>query len=69
MTESEKVEAFDALCAVMANCWHDGTWSWWCPTMCGGPVRATRLEAVEDLVRWAHDRARRKQRVTLPEAK
>ena len=53
MTADEKAAAFDALAATLTNQWSDGSWSWWCPHPCGGPMRVTREEAVNDLVSWA----------------
>lgn len=53
MTDAEKAAAFDALAAALTNQWAGGHWSWWCPCPPGGPPRATREEAVADLVAWA----------------
>jgi hypothetical protein len=59
MSDPEKIEAFDALALALTNRWHDGQWSWWCRTPPGGPSRATREEAVADLVVWAKLRAKK----------
>jgi hypothetical protein len=54
VTTEEKAAAFDALALALTNCWFDGSWTWFCPTPCGSSVkRATRDEAVADLVEWA----------------
>lgn len=53
MTDQEKIEAFDHLARAMTNPWYDGQWSWFCLCPAGGPLRATREEAVADLVAWA----------------
>ena len=53
MTTEEKAAAFDNLALSLTNEWHDGTWSWWCPTPSGGVPRASREEAMADLVAWA----------------
>jgi hypothetical protein len=54
VTAAEKAAAFDVLAVAMTNRFADGTWSWWCPTPCGGAeTRQTREEAVADLVAWA----------------
>lgn len=63
MSDAEKIAAFDLLSVALLNQWHDGTWTWWCPTPCGGlEPRATREEAGADLVAWAKKTADRKQR-------
>lgn len=65
MTDAEKIEAFDALALAMTNCWHDGKWSWWCPTPSGSELRReTREEAVMDLVGWAN-RVKPKKKLSL----
>lgn len=75
MTAAEKVVGFDALAWALTNQWCDGHWSWCCHTPCGGPARATRSEAVADLVAYAQREARhldrrppalRPQRLALP---
>jgi len=54
MTVEEKAAAYDLLTNAMTNRWVDGTWTWWCCTPCGGLTkRATRAEAVADLLAWA----------------
>ena len=53
MTTKEKAAAFDALANALANQWWDGKWSWFCKTPCGGPMLATKDEAIADLVEWA----------------
>lgn len=53
MTDAEKAAAFDLLAEALTNRWHDGRWSWWCRSPCGGPLRATREEAAADLIEWA----------------
>lgn len=54
MTDAEKAVAFDLISAALVNQWHDGRWTWWCPTPCGElEPRATKGEAVADLVAWA----------------
>lgn len=63
MTDADKAAMFDALAEALTNRWQDGSWSWWCPTPCGGPTRETRAEAVADLVKWAHDTNRRRRKV------
>jgi hypothetical protein len=59
MTTDEKAAAFDLLVVALTNQWHDGSWSWWCRTPCGGPARATREEAVADLVEWSRRKVKR----------
>ena len=69
VTLEEKAAAFDALANGLTNQWESGQWSWWCPVACGGPSRATRSEAVADLVAWAYrqkPKKRRSRRVSLP---
>ena len=58
MTDDEKAAAFDALALAFTNRWSDGSWSWWCHTPGGGPHRATRAEAVADLVAYAFREAK-----------
>lgn len=61
MTTEEKAAAFDALAIALTNCWHDGSWTWFCPCPCGSSKpRATREEAVVDLVEWAEKTARKR---------
>jgi hypothetical protein len=52
VSDAEKAAAFDDLAEALTNQWHDGLWSWWCYTMCGGPKRATQVEAIADLIEW-----------------
>jgi hypothetical protein len=53
MTDAEKAAAFDRLADALTNRFHDGRWSWFCPTPCGGKSVATKAEAVADLITWA----------------
>jgi hypothetical protein len=65
MTDAEKIAAFDTLALALTNQWHDGSWTWFCRTPCGGLVkRATREEAVADLVAWAE--RQKPKKVLLP---
>ncbi len=58
MTTDEKAAAFDLLAVALTNCFADGTWSWWCPTPCGGlEKRETQAEAIADLIAWAEKTA------------
>jgi len=59
MTDAEKIAAFDDLAEALTNRWHDGSWSWWCPTPAGSTEKpvATQQEAVSDLVAWAKRKA------------
>ena len=53
MNETEKAAAFDQLIKALLHKWHDGRWSWWARTPCGGPVRDTKEEALADLLAWS----------------
>jgi hypothetical protein len=53
MTDAEKIAAFDLITDAFTNRWYDGRWSWLCHTPSGGPLRATRREAVSDLIVYA----------------
>lgn len=44
---------YRTLLLALTNHWWDGTYSWWCRTSAGGPRRATREEAMQDLIKWA----------------
>ncbi len=67
MTTEEKAAAFDLVAVALTNDWSDGTWSWWCPSPPGGPHRATREEAVADLVAWAGKYKKRPLRLGAPD--
>lgn len=53
MTTEEKAAAFDLLASVLVNRWHDGTYSAWGGAMWDLPHRATKAEAIPDLLEWA----------------
>ena len=53
MSDAEKIAAFDSIALAMTNQWHDGKWSWWCPSPCGGSMFDAREEAVVDFIEWA----------------
>jgi hypothetical protein len=57
LTDAEKAAAFDLLADAPANRLFDGRWQWWCHTPCGGPQRATKGEAVADLIAYAEREA------------
>lgn len=57
-----KAAALDTLTTALTNQWHDGRWSWFNLSPCGGPMRSTRSEAVEDLLAWSQ-RVVKRQRV------
>lgn len=69
-TTEEKARLFDVLTVALTNCWHDGRWTWWNPTpACGTETpRATREEAVDDLVAWAERTAAKARRKPLEAA-
>jgi hypothetical protein len=67
MSAEEKAAAFDVLALALTNRWADGLWSWWCPSPPGGEKRATREDAVADLVAWAQKRVKKAVQ-TLPMA-
>lgn len=54
MTTEEKATAFDLLAEAMTNRFASGKWGWWCPCPGGGDAdKATREDALKDLVAWA----------------
>jgi len=63
MTDSEKIEAFDAIAIAFTNQWYDGRWTWWVsqPSGSSDTPRMTRREAIEDLVEWAKWKAKRQR--------
>lgn len=67
MMDAEKVEAFDAMAKALTNQWSSGEWSWFCGCPPGGPMRATREEAVADLVAWAKKYRKRLIRLGVPD--
>ncbi len=62
MSTEEKAAAFDTLVLALTNRWVNGTFSWWCPTPCGGEQKGTREQAVADLIAWAERTAKAKAR-------
>ena len=67
MTTEEKAAAFDVLAMALTNRWHDGSWTWWASAPCGGLTkRATRGEAIQDLIEWSKKKARLAMRIQLP---
>jgi hypothetical protein len=57
LTDAQKAEAFDLIALAFTNRWYDGSWTWYCHTPPGGPRRATRAEAVADLIDYARREA------------
>ena len=61
MTLDARIAALDTLTQALTNQWHDGRWSWWNPSPCGGSMFPTRQEAIDDLLAWSQ-RIVKKQR-------
>lgn len=67
VTIEEKAAAFDVVALALTNQWYDGSWTWWASAPCGGLAkRATREEAVQDLIEWSQKKAKRAMRIHIP---
>jgi hypothetical protein len=66
LTPEQKAAAFDEMATALTNCWHDGKWSWWCCSPCGGDKHESREEAVKELVEWAERVAARDVKRNAP---
>ena len=53
VSDAEKIAAFDLLSEALTNKWASDKWSWWCNQPCGGGMRDSQEEAIQDLVAWA----------------